>query len=58
VADLRTANAPYTVLSRVRHLYFAAKAMAPERDWGWLEHLVKRLRNSKHPLRTAAVAVL
>jgi integrase/recombinase XerD len=46
VRHLQTANAPYTVLGRVRDLHHALKVMEIESDWSWLQRVAKRLRRN------------
>src|SRR5262249_3734096 len=40
------------VWSTISHLYFAARAMFPHRDWRWLRQLVARLRRLAVPARS------
>jgi integrase/recombinase XerD len=44
VAGLLGQNAASTTASRVRHLYCALRAMAPEHDWGWMRDVESRIR--------------
>jgi len=50
-ADLRVVNAPYTVLTRVRELRRALRAMAPGNDWSWLRRVESRLWRAAVPMR-------
>ena len=59
IADLQAAgNSPYTVLGRVRDLFNAMKALAPEEDWGWLRGLIKRLHRVRRPVRNKRALVV
>ena len=51
INDLRTRSSGYTVLSRIRALCTTVQAMAPDRDWRWLQKINRRLRNSVKPKR-------
>jgi integrase/recombinase XerD len=44
IRDLEAVNASYTVLSRLRNLYNAMRAMAPGEDWAWLLTDTRRRR--------------
>ena len=51
IAALRQLNAPRTVLSRVTDLATVLGWFAPERDWGWLNRILARLRGRVRPVR-------
>ena len=51
VAELQAERAPYTVLSRVRELHDALRAMAPESDCRWLGDLSRTLSSRVRPVR-------
>ena len=44
IAALRQLNAPRTVLNRITDLATVLGWFAPERDWGWLDRILARLR--------------
>ena len=50
IAALRQLNAPRTVLSRVTDLATVLGWFAPERDWGWLDRILARLRGRVRPV--------
>jgi len=58
IDDLRLRNAPLTVLSRIRELCNAIQAMAPDRDWGWLQKIIRRLRRNAKPKRRKAALIV
>jgi len=43
VAALQATTAPGGTHNYIKHLYDAARVMAPDRSWGWLHELAKRL---------------
>ncbi len=51
-------NSPYTVLGRIRDLINAMKAMAPDRDWGWIQGVARRLRRRVKPVRNKKTRVV
>lgn len=51
VDDLRQQIASVTVSSYVTHLYIGLRAMAPERDWTWLQRIKNELRRRARPVR-------
>ena len=51
IADLRTRGASSTVWNRVRYLYGAIAAMAPNEDWCWLLQAATRLYRVIKPAR-------
>src|SRR5271166_5822860 len=50
-AGLSILNAPLTVMSRVRQLGNALRAMAPDQDWGWILRAADRMRAEAEPAR-------
>jgi integrase len=44
VAHLKASCAPYTVYTRLAELHAVVRAMAPQRDWTWLQRAVSRLQ--------------
>ncbi len=58
VAEIRTLNAPYTVLARVQELNQAIRVMAPKRDWTWVRRIDNRVRHSAISVRNKRVRVV
>jgi hypothetical protein len=59
IADLQAAgNSPYTVLGRIRDLFHAMRALAPEENWDWLRRLINRLRRRVMPVRNKRILVV
>jgi integrase/recombinase XerD len=44
-------NAPFSVIGRIRQLGNALRAIAPDRDWGWMIRAADRLRSEAKPVR-------
>jgi integrase/recombinase XerD len=57
VIELKTLNAPYSVLARVQELYQAIRVMAPEQDWAWLRGVENRVRHAAIPVRNKRLRV-
>jgi integrase/recombinase XerD len=51
VADLRAKHAATSVVAYLAFLVCALRAMAPERDWRWLQGIVARLKRAATPAR-------
>jgi integrase/recombinase XerD len=59
IAGLQAAdNSPYTVLGRIRDLINTMKAMAPDRDWGWLQRVARKLRRRVKSVRNKKMRVV
>ena len=51
VAQLQKRVSSVTTAMHVTRLYLVIRAMAPKRDWGWLQELVRRLNRRAQPSR-------
>jgi site-specific recombinase XerD len=51
VADLERHNATHTILTRLQDLLAAARAMAPHRDWSWINQIARPIRARHQPAR-------
>jgi integrase/recombinase XerD len=51
VAQLQKRVSPVTTAINLTSLHLVVRAMAPKRDWGWLQELVRRLNRRAQPIR-------